>query len=123
MRYLRLSDEDRERFGVQEWLPVDGSHLTVAEAEALEVAGGDWMALDEPGLKATRCRIWLALHRAGVDPLSLADLDPINLAGMRARDEAAGKASADSATDESPTSPTSASSTRRSPRKRSSRSA
>jgi len=123
--FLRFSDADRERFGIPEWVELDAASVTLGEAEALEEAGGDWTTLFDKGMKATRTRLWLALHRAGYTA-STAELMAINIVGLESRAELPGKAGAEpapSAPAESPTSQTSATSTRRSPRKRSSRSA
>lgn len=107
--FIRFTDADRERFGLQqEWVELDREYLTVAEAEALEKAGGAWTTLDDEGVKPTRCRLWLALYRAGVR-CTLADLDDINLGGTRSR---LGKDPEPSPPSDAPTPPTSASSRR-----------
>ncbi len=93
---LRLPDEDRERFGCDEWLDYDPTTVTVEDAEAVEEAGGEWTS--------RRAQFWLALRRAGHE-VAWGDLANVNLVKVRSRE---GKAVEDSASDESPTSPTSA---------------
>jgi hypothetical protein len=123
MQYLRLSDEDREWTGCDEWLPFDDDALSVEEAEALEEAGGDWTDWRQRGIRPLVWRLWMTLRRSGVT----VDFDElckrVNLAALRSRDDDPGKAPADSASSVSPTSPTSATSTPRSTRTRSKRSA
>jgi len=112
---IRLGDADRERLGCPEWMELDLTTMSVAEAEALEASGGDWTVIHDSGAKAMKTRIWLALHRSGVTvPFSELTFDVI---AAKAQDDS-GKAEG-SDNDELPTPPTSASSTPRSPRKRS----
>lgn len=111
MAYLiRLSDEDRERIGCEEWLTLDLTHLPVEEAEAIEEATGKtWDVVLDSGAKAAKARLWFALKRAGVEvPFGELTFD---LLGMRVRnDEDPGKA--EGSDDSEPnTPPTSASST------------
>lgn len=120
--FLRFSDADRERFGVEEWIELTPS-MTVLEAEALDVLGGNWAEINDRGARQTRYRLWLALHRAGVKVGSLSELDDVDIAAVRSLDSLPGKAVAeDSAPADSDTSPTSASSTPRSTKARSKRS-
>lgn len=87
---IRLSDPDRERLGCPEWLDVARS-LDVAEAEALEAAGGDWALYTDRGPAALRTRVWVGLHRAGimVAPVGELHFDVLNL---QAEDAPVGKA-------------------------------
>ena len=79
---LRLADEDRERYGIPEWIDADLSTLTVAEARAVETAGGDHGAFRTGGgIDAVLVRLWVWLRRAGADvPASVDELE-VNLAG------------------------------------------
>lgn len=116
--FLRFSDADRERWGLPEWVDGDWQTMTVAEAEALEAAGGKWSTIADEGLEAAKGRIWLALYRAGVNK-GIADLGDVQLANMRSAAQLPGKGEATSEPGSTPTSPTSASSTRRSTRRKS----
>jgi hypothetical protein len=77
---IRLSDPDRERLGCPEWLDV-ALALDVADAEALEAAGGDWTLYPAGGPSSMRVRTWVALHRAGVTvtPFNALHFDLLNL--------------------------------------------
>lgn len=110
MTELRLSDADRERLGVAEWLDYDMTNLSMVEAETLQEQFGvepedrlDWFrgqpvlkdgepVLDEDdepvrkrSMKVYRFIVWCALRRAGVkaDPLEF-DFD---YSGVRFRRE------------------------------------
>lgn len=86
---IRLSDPDRERLGCPEWLDISYS-LDVREAEALEKAGGDYTLYTAAGPGATRTRIWVGLHRAGVTvPFDELHFD---LLGLTVEDVPVGKA-------------------------------
>lgn len=66
MPTIRLGDEDREKFGCDEWLPFEDRVLTT-EGEALEDAGGSVKALaDSARVAWWRTMVWLALYRAGI---------------------------------------------------------
>lgn len=82
---IKLSDEERERYGCPEWLDCDIKHLSVAEAEAIEDETGinaadaiDLMGAilapdGKDGAKARlqpkgiRLRVWLGLRRADIN--------------------------------------------------------
>lgn len=105
---IRLSDEDRERIGCDEWLDLDLAVLPTEEAEVVEEATGQtYGVLYDDGVKGAKARAWLALHRAGVE-VDFATLR-FNLAGTTVqRPEGKDESSSDDATS---TPPTSASST------------
>lgn len=107
---IRLSDEDRERIGCDEWLELDLSHLPVEEAEAIEDATGKtWDMVLDPGAKAAKARLWFALRRAGIE-VSFAELT-FNLLGMRVTRDEDDPGKADSSDNDEPSTPqTSASS-------------
>ena len=79
---LRLADEDRERYGIPEWIDADLGTLTVGEAKAVEAAGGDHgMFRTGGGIDAVLVRLWVWLRRAGANvPASVDELE-VNLAG------------------------------------------
>ena len=84
---IQLGTEDRERYGIPEWIVLDPTKLNVDEAEAFErvyaIAPAAWlMGLSEdasgkplPTVNAdgdpvpistlVRCRTWMAVRRAG----------------------------------------------------------
>ena len=112
---IRLSDPDQQRLGCPEWLDV-ANELDVADAEALESAGGDWRIYANAGPAAMRVRTWVALHRAGVTvtPFESLHFDVLNIQA-----DAPSPGKAPSAKGGASTSSTSATSSRRSPRRRS----
>ncbi len=112
MSAVRLSDADRERFGVDEWLDYDLGRLTVVEAETLQerfgvdpddrfvwfrgapvvkdgqpVTGDDGEPVYRRSVVVYRFLVWVALRRAGCvqDPDSL-DFDYDDLQFRRAPD-------------------------------------
>lgn len=109
MARIRLSDEDRERIGCDEWIEADTSRLSVSEAEQLEVAGGSYLDFLGSGAKAAQARVWVALMRIGLAPAKVSDLE-LNLAQLGA-ERSPGKAPSASAA--AATSSTSARSGRR----------
>src|SRR5258708_1999215 len=112
---IRLSDEDRERLGCEEWIDVDLERLSVAEAEQIELAGGDFALFrGGRGPRPVQTRVWVGLFRLGIAPAKVADLE-INLAALSA-EESPGKAP--SAPSDGSTSSTSAPSGRRTRSKR-----
>ena len=95
MAYLRFPDADRERLGIErEWIEFDPETLTVAEAEALDEAGGDWSTFGDRGAKAMKGRLWVALRRAGIEVESLAELDAVDVLRVRSLADEPGKAEA-----------------------------
>ena len=104
---IRLSDVDRERFGVPEWIMYDSDQLYLSEMEAFEEHGlldGDGnLKLD--GYRGQRAVVWMALRRAGVhtDLLSF-DFD-IGGAQVVSEAPAAGKDPAATSADSSPNTP------------------
>ncbi|MGE5827711.1 MAG: hypothetical protein ACM30G_05015 [Micromonosporaceae bacterium] len=66
---IRLGDDDRARLGIEvEWLDCDLSRLPMDEAEAFEEASGlEYHNLGGMSAKAVRAKVWLGLHRAGVE--------------------------------------------------------
>lgn len=103
---LRLSDDDRARYGGPEWLPWDSARLTVSEAELLQELLGvsvttyrtSWMASGEPA--TWRWGLWLSLRRLGVE-VPWDDFDP-DLLGAIARKPAEPEGKDPSSTPPSP---------------------
>lgn len=95
---IRLSDADRERLGAPEFLDGDIKTLPVREAVALEEATGmSWADAEEAmrprfreddagrwvswGPTGFQLRIWLGLHRAGIEA-EYADLGSIEISHL-----------------------------------------
>lgn len=76
---IRLSDEDRARLNCPEWLEYTPKQITVTEAAQLEEAGGSVVNYRLGGALGIRDRVWVALHRLGIAPATVADLNDLNL--------------------------------------------
>lgn len=106
--WYRFADADREKLGLeQEWIELELGSVTLAEAMALEAAGGDWTKLDDPGPAGFACRAWMALYRAGVKE-TIEGIGFLDVMGFQTRrGEGKDEASPEGSEDTQPTSPTS----------------
>jgi hypothetical protein len=82
---IKLCDEDRKKYGGDEWLPFDLSEYTSMDGDKL-IALEEGMRMSffrlrriempEGTLRGTKVMVWLALQRAGVTGLSFDKFNP-----------------------------------------------
>jgi hypothetical protein len=64
---IRLADEDRERLGLAELIEYTPGELQVDDAEAIDLAGGDWTAWGSSKAAGLRAAVWLELRKTTPD--------------------------------------------------------